>query len=65
MLLAEGIYILHKKDGAGIGKRIQIHDGNRVISKWLGAGSVSHVVQMLRGGFRAVKHFGDFLTVPC
>ena len=51
---------------------IQIHDGDRVISEWLGDESVSHVVQMLRDGFRAAQHFGDslfvldryFLTVP-
>lgn len=51
---------------------IQIHDGNRVISEWLGDESVSHVVQMLRDGFRAARHFDSslfvldryFLTVP-
>ena len=32
---------------------VQIHDGNRAISEWLGNGSVSHVVQMLRDSFRA------------
>ena len=43
-----------------------------VISEWLGDEPVSHVVQMLRDGFRAAKHFGNslfvldryFLTVP-
>lgn len=51
---------------------VQIHDGDRVISEWLGDESVSHVVQMLRDGFRAAQHFGSslfvldryFLTVP-
>ncbi len=51
---------------------IQNHDGEHVISEWLGDESVSHVVQMLRDGFRAAQHFGDslfvldryFLTVP-
>lgn len=51
---------------------IQIHDGDSIISGWLGDGSASHVVQMLRDGFRAAKHFGSslfvldryFLTVP-
>lgn len=51
---------------------IQIHDGDRIISEWLGDESVSHVVQMLRDGFRAAEHFGSslfvldryFLTVP-
>ncbi len=42
---------------------IQIHDGDRAVSKWLGDEPVSHVVQMLRDGFRAVQHFGDSLFV--
>ncbi len=51
---------------------IQVHDGDEVISEWLGDESVSHVVQMLRDGFRAAQHMGGslfvldryFLTVP-
>ena len=41
----------------------QIHDGDCVISDWLGDESVSHVVQMLRDGFRAEQYFGDSLFV--
>lgn len=51
---------------------IQIHDGDGLINKWEGDESVSHVVQMLRDGFRAATFFGHslfvldryFLTVP-
>ena len=51
---------------------IQIQDGDSIIREWLGDESVSHVVQMLRDGFRAARHFGSslfvldryFLTVP-
>ena len=51
---------------------IQIHDGDRAVSEWAGDESVSHVVQMLRDGFRAAVHFGQslfvldryFLTIP-
>lgn len=51
---------------------IQIHDGDGVINKWEGDESVSHVVQMLRDGFRAAAWFGRslfvldryFLTIP-
>lgn len=51
---------------------IQIHDGDGVISDWLGDESASHVVQMLRDGFRAAKYLENcpsvlnryFLTVP-
>lgn len=51
---------------------IQIHDGDQTISEWLGDESVSHVLQMLRDGFRAAEAFGKalfvldryFLTVP-
>ena len=51
---------------------IQIHDGDGVINKWEGNESVSHVVQMLRDGFRAAAFLGHslfvldryFLTVP-
>ena len=51
---------------------IQIHDGDKAICGWKGDGSVSHVVQMLRDGFRAALYFGRclfvldryFLTVP-
>lgn len=51
---------------------IQIHDGDQIISQWEGDEAVSHVVQMLRDGFRAAAHFGNsllvldryFLTVP-
>lgn len=42
---------------------IQIHDGDGVISDWLGDESVSHVVQMLRDGFRAAQHIGQSLFV--
>ena len=42
---------------------IQIHDGDRVISGWLGDESVSHVVQMLRDGFRAARYIGMSLFV--
>lgn len=42
---------------------IQIHDGDSVISDWLGDESVSHVVQMLRDGFRAAQHIGSSLFV--
>ncbi len=50
----------------------QVHDGDKAISRWEGDESVSHVVQMLRDGFRAALHFGSslfildryFLTVP-
>ena len=37
---------------------IQIHDGDGAISDWLGIKSVSHVVQMLRDGFRAARYIG-------
>ena len=40
---------------------IQIHDGDGAISDWLGIESVSHVVQMLRDGFRAARYIGMFL----
>lgn len=51
---------------------IQIHDGDKAICGWEGDESVSHVVQMLRDGFRAALYFGRclfvldryFLTVP-
>ena len=51
---------------------IQIHDGDKAICGWEGDESVSHVVQMLRDGFRAARYFGRclfvldryFLTVP-
>ena len=51
---------------------IQIHDGDKTICSWKGDESVSHVVQMLRDGFRAAIYFGRclfvldryFLTVP-
>ena len=42
---------------------IQIHDGDSVISDWLGDESVSHVVQMLRDGLRAAQHIGRSLFV--
>ncbi len=42
---------------------IQIHDGDGVISGWLGDESVSHVVQMLRDGFRAARYIGMSLFV--
>lgn len=42
---------------------IQIHDGDRAISDWLGDESVSHVVQMLRDGYRAAGHVGRSLFV--
>lgn len=42
---------------------IQIHDRDGVISDWLGDESVSHVVQMLRDGFRDAKHIGQSLLV--
>lgn len=42
---------------------IQNHDGDRAISGWLGDESVSHVVQMLRYGFRAARYIGMFLFV--
>ena len=51
---------------------IRIHDGNQPVSEWLGQEHVSHVVQMLRDGFRAAGYLGKslfvldryFLTVP-
>jgi len=51
---------------------IQIHDGDKVICEWEGDEVVSHVVQMLRDGFRAAAYLGSslfvldryFLTVP-
>lgn len=51
---------------------VQIHDGDKAICEWEGDESVSHVVQMLRDGFRAARYFGRclfvldryFLTVP-
>ncbi len=51
---------------------IQIHDGDKAICGWEGDESVSHVVQVLRDGFRAARYFGRclfvldryFLTVP-
>ncbi len=42
---------------------IQIHEGDGVISGWLGDESVSHVVQMLRDGFRAARYIGMSLFV--
>ena len=42
---------------------IQIHDGDGVISGWLGDESVSHVVQILRDGFRAAQHIGQSLFI--
>lgn len=42
---------------------IRIHDGNQLISGWLGEGHASHVVQMLRDGFRAAEYFGESLFV--
>lgn len=42
---------------------IQIHDGDGAISGWLGDESVSHVVQMLRDGFRAARYIGMSLFV--
>ena len=42
---------------------IQIHDGDGVISDWLGDESVSHVVQTLRDGFRAAQLIGKSLFV--
>lgn len=42
---------------------IQIHDGNKTISDWLGDEFVSHVVQMLRDGSRAAQHIGSSLFV--
>lgn len=51
---------------------IRLHDGNQAVSEWLGEEHVSHVVQMLRDGFRAAGYLGRslfvldryFLTVP-
>lgn len=51
---------------------IQIHDGDKAVCGWEGDEAVSHVVQMLRDGFRAAVYFGRclfvldryFLTVP-
>lgn len=51
---------------------IQIHDGDKTVCDWEGDESVSHVVQMLRDGFRAAIYFGRclfvldryFMTVP-
>ena len=51
---------------------IQIHDGDKEICGWEGDEAVSHVVQMLRDGFRVAVYFGRclfvlnryFLTVP-
>lgn len=42
---------------------IRIHDGDSVISDWLGDESVSHVVQMLRDGFRAARHIGQSVVM--
>lgn len=42
---------------------IQIHDGDKAICGWEGDESVSHVVQMLRDGFRAARYFGRCLFV--
>lgn len=51
---------------------VRVHDGNQAVSEWDGEEHVSHVVQMLRDGFRAAEYFGRslfvldryFLTVP-
>lgn len=51
---------------------IQVHDGDKEICGWEGDEAVSHVVQMLRDGFRAAVCLGRclfvldryFLTVP-
>ena len=51
---------------------IRFHDGNQVIREWAGEEAVSHVVQMIRDGFRAAQYCGSvlfvldryFLTVP-
>ena len=42
---------------------IQIHDGDGAVSDWLGDESVSHVVQILRDGFRAARYIGMSLFV--
>ena len=42
---------------------VQVHDGDGAISGWLGDESVSHVVQMLRDGFRAARYIGMSLFV--
>ena len=42
---------------------IQVHDGDGAISGWIGDESVSHVVQMLRDGFRAARYIGMSLFV--
>lgn len=42
---------------------MQIHDGDKEVCAWEGDESVSHVVQMLRDGFRAAVYFGESLFV--
>lgn len=42
---------------------IQLHDGDQIVSDWLGEESVSHIVQMFRDGIRAAEHFGNSLFV--
>lgn len=42
---------------------IQSHDGDQVISDWMGDNAVSHVIQMLRDGIRTAEHFGSSLFV--
>ena len=69
---AVGILIGHAVKTFCLPLSIQIHDGDGMICDWEGDESVSHVVQMLRDGFRAAVCFGQclfvldryFLTVP-
>lgn len=42
---------------------IRIRDGNGAISDWPGDEPVSHVVQMLRDGFRAAQNIGQPLFI--
>ena len=42
---------------------IQLHDGDQIVSEWLGDESVSYIVQMFRDGVRSAKYFGSSLFV--